>query len=116
MYKFYNQNAEKQLRKAGFDVDSYEKECAPYIEVISGRRDAMESNDIGMYNYYMSSSQDKAKHASHDKACNGVKTLNSICRDHGFDLLFSGDESNRQEIGKFVCEFTGNSNLSDFVD
>lgn len=115
MFK-YNRTAEKAAKAAGINVFNVEQACRPYIDALNERKKAMYSGDTELFQYLFSTEYDREKHEAHNRAVNAIISLNQTCRDHGLEVVFDGDESNRQELGQFACQFTGYYELTSFVD
>lgn len=115
MFK-YNHDAERAAKAAGINLFNVERACRPYVDALNERKKAMYSGDAELFQYLFSSGYDREKHAAHNKAINAIIGLNKACQDHGLEVIFDGDETNRQELGQFACQFTGYYELTSFVD
>ncbi len=112
----YNRETEKMLEKEGVNTFAYVSAFKPYVESLKMRREALRSGDESMFRYVFSIPFDREKHEAHNMAVKTVTELNAKCVELGYQPIFSGDLHNRQEIGKFACEFSGEGELAKFAD
>lgn len=89
---------------------------APYVQRICIRREAMQKADAELWQYAMSLSFDRAKHQEHDAAIAAVKRLNIQLITAGEKPAYTGDITNRQDVGKFCCILCDESAAAKYVD
>jgi hypothetical protein len=100
-----------------FQILSTAKEAVrPYVDRISIRVEAMEKGDMDLWTYSMSPSFDRAKHGDHNRAIAAVKELNFQLQKMGEEPAYTGDITNRQEVGRFCCLLLGREKEAGFVD
>ncbi len=112
----YNRDIERKLEEKGVNTFTYLKAFRPYIDALKMRRDALRTGDESLFRYVYSIPFDREKHTAHNAVCEGVSELNAKCIKLGYKPIFSGDLHNRQEVGRFACEFSGESELAKFAD
>ena len=97
-------------------ISAAKEQIRPYVDRISVRAEAMRTNDIELWKYSMSLQFDAAKHIEHNKAIMAVIKLNNAMKEINESPVFTGDISNRQEVGRFCCQFLGMEHNVQFVD
>lgn len=112
----YNKESERLLESKGVNTFTYLRAFKPYVEALAMRRDAIRNGDESLFRYVFSIPFDREKHEAHNAVCKGVEQLNAKCIELGYQPIFSGDLHNRQEVGRFACEFSGEAELAQFAD